>query len=338
MKTIKDIAKLSGYSIGTVSRVINDHPDVSEEAREKILRIIKKEGYQPNTNARHLKQIKASAITVFVKGSNNVFLNSVLEKIQGYLRSHHEEAHVVFLTESGNEVADALQICKERRPKGIIFLGGDLHNFREQFKSITVPAVLASGSAADMGFDNLSSFCTDDYEGGKAAAELLIQNGHRNIAVIGGFISEEKKQVSTNRLQGVIDAMSAHGIPFDLDTGYYQCPFSIRDGYEKTMELLSKRRDITAVFAISDMLAVGALRAIRDSGYRVPEDISLIGYDGIDYTRYTVPRIATICQDTDQLAKMSVEDLLFRISYEKEAVHRYIDFKVIDKESIGRIG
>ena len=334
MKTIKDIADLSGYSIGTVSRVLNERPDVSEEAKNKIQEIIDQEGYRPNTHARHLKQTKGSAVTVFVKGANSTFLNSILEKIQRYLRENNEEVRVVFLTESDDEVEYALKVCQERRPKGLLFLGGDLNNFKKGFRHISVPSVLITGFAEKLDFDNLSSFCTDDYEGGKAAMKNLLENGHRNIAVIGGFLSDAEDQVSNNRLQGVRDAMQEKGLDPEETLCYVQCRFSSRDGYEKTREILAEHKDITAVFAFSDITAVGALRAICDCGYSVPEDISLIGYDGMEFTEYTVPRISTVRQDIDQLAKKSVEDLLFRISYPRASVHRFIPFEVMDKESI----
>ena len=334
MKTIKDIADLSGYSIGTVSRVINQRPDVSEEAKSKILKIIHQEGYEPNAHARHLKQSKASAITVFVKGANSIFLNTVLEKIQRYLRENEEEVRVIFLTEDDNEIEYAIKVSRERKPKGIVFLGGDLKNFKEGFVKIPGPAVLVTGSAQNLEFDNLSSFCTDDYAGGKAAMERLLKSGHKHMAVIGGFLSDEENQVTSNRLRGARDAMQEYGIDPDQNLVYVQCQFSIDDGYNKTKELLERPNDITGIFALSDMTAIGALRAIIDCGYTVPDDISIIGFDGIIYTQYTIPRISTVRQDIDQLAKKSVEDLLFRISYPRAPVHRFIPFEVIDKESI----
>ena len=122
--TIKDIARLSGYSIGTVSRVINQHPDVSEAARKKILEIIAQENFQPNSNAKHLKQSHSTPITIIVKGSSNLFLETLMEKAEQYLAQSGETANVVFVNERDNEVRQAVQICTERNPKGIIFLGG----------------------------------------------------------------------------------------------------------------------------------------------------------------------------------------------------------------------
>ncbi len=332
--TIKDIARLSGYSIGTVSRVINRHPDVSEEAREKILKIIEQENYQPNANAKHLKQSRNTAVTVIVKGTRNIFLNSILEKIQQYLRKYQEEASVVFVEESENEVRQAIQLETERNPKGFIFLGGALEHFRTDFHMIKAPSVLISGWAKDLGFDNLSSFSTDDFEGGRQAMEMLVNNGHRNVLIVGGFNSKEPEQVSSQRLNGALSVLKEHDIPFERDRQYIECRFSMQDSYEKLMDRLPVEQDITAIFGLSDLVAVGAMRAVHDSGRTVPDDISIIGYDGIGYTDYTVPRLSTVRQNVDELVAQGVDDLLYRIQYPREAVHRQISAAAVSKESI----
>ncbi len=334
--TIKDIAKLSGYSIGTVSRVINDHPDVSPEARAKIQEIIRRENFQPNRNAKHLKQVRSSAVTIIVKGTSNLFLNTLLEKTQRYLISSGEDANVVFVAEEENEVRHAVQICSERNPKGIIFLGGALENFRSDFAEIRIPCVLISGWAEDLGFDNLSSFCTDDYEGGRMAMEQLIERGHKNVLIVGGFLSDEDEQVSSKRLQGAVSVLHEHSIDFSLETGYAECPFSMEGGYEKTLPIIEVSPDITGIFALSDMIAIGVMRAIRDLGKKVPEDISVIGFDGITYASYTVPRLTTVSQDITRLAEEGVNDLLFRISYKRNTVHKRISCEISDSESIAQ--
>ena len=124
MTTIKDIARLSGYSIGTVSRVINHRQDVSEEARQIIEKVIEEENFQPNSNAKMLKQTITSNIAVLVKGTQNVFLEGILERIQEYLRTFGEYVSVSFLDEFTNEVETAAQICSERDSKRIIFFCG----------------------------------------------------------------------------------------------------------------------------------------------------------------------------------------------------------------------
>lgn len=337
MATIKDIAKLSGYSIGTVSRVINHRPDVSPEARKRIEEIIQRENFQPNSNAKLLKQRGTSSITVLVKGIANSFLESILEEMQISLHSHGEEINVVFLDEEANEIKTALQICREQKPKGLIFLGGNRRYFSERFSEIKVPAVLVSDTAEDLGFANLSSFTTDDFKAARMAIDFLTRRGHQRIAIIGGSLNDENGLVGARRVQGALDMLKEKGLTFDLEKDYVSCRFSMQDGYNAMQELLKKADGITGIFAVSDMIAIGAVRAAADAGLKVPDDLSIIGFDGIDYVRYSVPRLATIMQDTKQLAERSVEDLLMRISYTRNAVHEMIPFRVITGESIRQL-
>ena len=116
--TIKDIARLSGYSLGTVSRVLNNHPDVSEKARERVLAVVAEHNFQPNANAKHLKQLASSAIAILVKGSQNLLFADILERIQDLLRDSGEEDFVCYLDEDANEVSYAIQLCRERRQSG----------------------------------------------------------------------------------------------------------------------------------------------------------------------------------------------------------------------------
>lgn len=334
MATIKDIARLSGYSIGTVSRVINNHHDVSEQARQTIEKVIAESGFQPNANAKHLKQTTSSAITIFVKGTQNVFLEDILEKIQLQLRNSHETATVIFLDEADNEIEAAKKIETERRPRGMIFLGGNLDHFRKSFSELKTPSTLVSADASEIESSLLSSFATDDYEGSYAALELLIHNGHTKIGIIGGHMSYNEDGITSARLSGAVDCLKKHDIEFDLEKQFVASRFSMDDGFRAAKRLLKKYPDLTAVFAHSDMIAIGALRAFTDSGLNVPDDISLIGFDGIEYSRYTIPRIATIRQDTEAMAKKSIDDLLMRISYQRNGCHEFIPFEVISKESI----
>ena len=210
-----------------------------------------------------------------------------------------------------------------------------MSNFRDGFQEITTPSVLVSSSAKDLGFENLSSFCTDDYNGAREAVQLLVDTGRKHFLVIGGFYSEEEEQVSTRRLKGALSVLKENGIRFRMDQRYLESVFSFEDGYQKTKKALESRMKVDAIFALSDMIGIGVLRACHDCGKRVPDDISVIGFDGIEYTDYTVPRLATIRQSTDRLAALSVRDLINRINDPRTAsVHEFVPFLVMAKESI----
>ena len=164
--TIKDIARLSGYGVATVSRVLNDHPDVSEETRQKVMAGVEEQGFQPNANAKHLKLQNSTGIVMIVKGSVNMLFADLVGKLQVLLQDAGQDTSVYYLDEDDNEVAYACRLCRERKPLGIIFLGGDLELFRADFAPITLPCVLLTNTARDLGFPNLSSFTTDDRPAG----------------------------------------------------------------------------------------------------------------------------------------------------------------------------
>ena len=147
--TIKDIARLSGVGVTTVSRVLNDHPDVSEETRRRVLAVVEEQNFQPNTNARHLKQQTSASIAIIVKGTMNMLFADLVERCQQLLQEAERDAAVYYLDEDDNEVAYAVRLCRERKPLGILFLGGDLEFFQAQFGHITVPCVLLTNSARE---------------------------------------------------------------------------------------------------------------------------------------------------------------------------------------------
>ena len=330
--TIKDIARLSGYSVATVSRALNSHPDISEAARAKILEVVAQQDFQPNNNAKHLKQQADTGVAIVVKGIMNLLFAELVERVQDLLQSAGQEASVHYLDEDANEVVYACHLCRERKPRGSLFLGGDLELFRAGFAPITVPCVLLTNSARELGFANLSSFTTDDAAAAAQVIGLLADKGHRSIGVLGGNFS--CSQISFRRLTGCKEAFARLGIPFDEALQYEPCRYSMRDAYAATRRLLERSPGLTALFAVGDVIAMGAVRALRDLGRRVPDDLSVVGYDGVEMSRYTVPRLTTVRQDVTALAERGVDDLLRRIGWNRPPVHEVIPFRMIDGESV----
>lgn len=336
MITIKDIAKKSGYSIGTVSRVINNHPDVSEKARNTINAIIEEENFKPNRNAQFLKQTKQGSITLFVKGMGNVFLEALLEKIQNELKKSGEEADVLFVDESMNEIRLAEKIERDNNPKGMMFLGGGYDNFQSGFHTIHVPSVLVSQSGEGLPFDNLSSFYVDDYEAAYEMGELMLSQGHKKIGILCGHLSVDKNgRAVGKRLKGTYDCYKDHGVDFDIKKQVLQCRFDMKDAYLATSRLLKKCPDISLIFAHSDIMAIGVMRALSDMNKSVPDDISVVGFDGIELTQFLEPRLTTVRQDTEVLCELAVYDLLYRIKYpNKKGKHQTVPFQIIQEESM----
>ena len=329
--TIKDIARLSGVGVTTVSRVLNDHPDVSEETRRRVLAVVAEQGFQPNTNARHLKQQTSASIAIIVKGTMNMLFAELMERCQQLLQDAGQNAAVYYLDEDANEVVYAVQLCRERKPLGILFLGGDLEFFQAEFGHITVPCVLLTNSARELDFPNLSSLTTDDGEAAYQVVRYLAGQGHRHIGVLGGNWS--CTQISYRRVQGCQRAFDELGLPFEARL-CEPCRYSLPDAYDTTKRLLARCPELTALFCISDVMAIGAIRAIRDLGRRVPEDISVVGYDGIPLSQFSLPRLTTVRQDTQQLARQGVDLLLDNLQRPRPPVHSVVPFQLIPGESV----
>lgn len=329
--TIKDIARLSGVGVTTVSRVLNDHPDVSEETRRRVLAVVAEQGFQPNTNARHLKQQTSASIAIIAKGTMNMLFAELMERCQQLLQDAGQNAAVYYLDEDANEVVYAVQLCRERKPLGILFLGGDLEFFQAEFGHITVPCVLLTNSARELDFPNLSSLTTDDEEAAYRVVRYLADQGHRDIGLLGGNWS--CTQISYRRVLGCQRAFDELSLPFDARR-CEPCRYSFSDAYDTTKRLLGRCPELTALFCVSDVMALGAIRAIHDLGRRVPRDISVVGYDGIPLSRFSVPRLTTVRQDTQQLARQGVDLLLRNLQRPRPPVHGVVPFELIAGESV----
>lgn len=333
--TIRDIARESGYGVTTVSRVLNDQPNVSDAAREKILEVVRRTNFHLNSNAKRLKQQTSSGIAVVVKGSKNMLFSAVLEQVQSLLLDTGYGCLINYVDEDADEVEEAAHICRELRPLGILFLGGDIEHFESSFGAVSVPCVLMTVSALDLGFQSLSSVSTDDTFAAECAIEHLLTLGHRRIGILGGSI--ESSSPSLQRYRGCIRAFERHHIGFDPERQFVASRFSLIDGYSAMERLLDQMPELTAVFAMSDVTAIGVIRAIRDRGMRVPENISVVGFDGIEMGSFLTPKLATVCQDGDAIARQSVKLLLASIHDNASAAHEIVPFHFMEGESARRL-
>lgn len=329
--TIKDIARLSGYGVSTVSRALNGHPDISEQTRKIIQEIVEKYKFVPNANARQLKQTQSNNISIIVKGNVNFFFAALIEKMQACLDAHSIGATLHYLTEHADEIAVAQKVIAEQKPIGIIFLGGDLILFQEGFVRIGVPCVLCTVNGAKITSPSLSSVCVDDKGMSKLAVNYLIEHGHKHIGILSG--TPQSFNTPGLRLSGCKESFTLHGLDFPQGAVRY-CDFSLQSAYETTEKLLADFPDTTAIFAMSDITAMGAMSAIQDGGKRIPEDISVMGFDGIELGRYCSPKLTTIVQPADELVKTSVRQLLEMINKTDTASHLLLNASLFEGGSV----
>ncbi|WP_300384367.1 LacI family DNA-binding transcriptional regulator [Clostridium sp.] len=330
---IKDIAKIAGVGVSTVSRVINNHPDVKQETRERVLEIIKENNYIPNNSARNLKKNNSKNIGVLIKGVFNPFFAEMLDTISkkiskaGYsiILEHHDYL-------SDDEMSNLLSIIKEKRLQGVICLGG---NFSEvdsyDNQDIEVPVVLTSIDHQYVKESkNFSSVSIDNEEAAYAATKFLINCGHKEIAIILG--DDYDYGIGYLREKGYLKALSDSNIDYDKDLRILG-NYDYRGAYDETIKLIERNRNVSAIFAISDIMAVGSAKAIKDKSLEIGKDISVIGFDGMDISEFYSPTLSTVRQPKLEMAKISIDLLLNLMSGKTENQHIVLKTELIKRES-----
>lgn len=337
--TIKDIAKICGVGVSTVSRAINNHPDINTETKEKIMDTIKEYGYVPNNSARNLKRSDAKAIAVLVKGISNPFFTGMIKIFEQECKKKHYSMELTHIEAGEDEVDVAQKVVKEKRLRGIIFLGGLFYHSEEKLKKLNVPFVFSTaGSIPERISKKLySNISVDDRKESARMVEYLIGLGHSKIAIM--VAETQGESIGQLRLEGYCDALRAHGKEVDPNliwqTDEKLSHFSMENGYLTAKKLLESGVEFTALYAVSDTLAIGALRAFYEAGVNVPADKSLAGYDGIEMANYVVPSITTMRQPVEQMAKDTTKLLFDIIAGKRKHQHITYEAELMVKESTG---
>ena len=335
--TIRDIARICGVGVSTVSRAINNHPDINPETKETIMRVIKENNYVPNNSARNLKRQDAKAIAVLVKGINNSFFSQMIKVLEEEIKEKSYSMVSQHVDYDDDEVEVALKLVKEKRLRGIIFLGGYLVHSEEKLAQLHVPFILSTTGMLPKGFsrNTYSSVTVDDTKESYKMVDYLCKNGHKDIAIV--CARKTDASIGKLRLEGYKKALKDNGIevreelilPMRSDLEDY----SLENGYMVTKEFLEKQIPCTAIFAISDMLAIGAGKALSDAGYRVPEDISLTGFDGVEIGKYVIPSLTTLKQPVDSMARETARILFDIIGKKAKHQHCVFDGELVIRDS-----
>ena len=307
--TIKDIARACGVSVSTVSRVLNNRPDVSEDVRKRVLATVEAKGYIPNNSARDLVRSRSDAIGVIVRGTGNLFFSEMLKTISREIEKRGYTMVLQFIDSGADEVKAGAILEREKKLRGLIFLGGRFDYTPSELALVGVPYVCCSytncfGSLRE---EDYSSVSIDDYRTARAAVEELIKLGHRRIAALVPGCSD--RSISELRYNGFRAALRDNGIDFDptllVQTGGFEMP----ETYRGMLQLLERGADFSAVFTLSDTTALAAIKALNDHGRHVPEDCSVIAIDGLRVSEYVIPTLTTMVQPVEEMGRQSVQIL-----------------------------
>lgn len=311
--TIKDIAQLSGVGISTVSRVLNSSGSASKETREKVIAAAKELKYVPNNNARNLKMVHSKTILLLAKSIVNPFFQEMIKIIQNQIMLRGYSLDIQNIDGYEDEMALAKQKVLSGNPCALVLMGGCFGYEDADFISLGIPCVLATVKAADTVDENLySSVLINDKEEMASAVAYLIGLGHKRIGCI---YNNYEEAITPNKLrfEGYKMALERNGIPFDpflvsspkdtFDSGY-------KFGFNMMKYLMERNPDMTAVVTMADIMAIGAAKAVLSSGRKIPDDISIVGFDGIEVAEYYHPALDTIAQPVQLMAQQIVEAVM----------------------------
>ena len=313
--TIKDIAQSCGVSVSTVSRVLNNHRDVSENVRAKVLEAARKANYVPNNSARDLVKSRSDAIGLVVRGFGNPFYTPIIHAAERAIDAAGYSLVLHQISIDEDELLAGATLARSKKLKGLIFLGGRGDYQRADVDILDVPFVCCAYTVrfTPLPRESYSSVAIDDRMEGYRATKHLLDNGHRKIGVI--MNSRHDHSIGQLRYMGYCKALQEAGIAVEEDLVEETDVFDLSAAYEATKRLLERRGDLTAIFSISDTMATAAIKALHDAGRSVPQDCSVTAIDGIEMTAYTIPTLTTMAQPQAELGTTAVNALVDMIEH-----------------------
>jgi len=308
MVNIKEIAKRAGISPSTVSRVINGKNYVNPKKREQILALIEETGYVPNKAARSMVLKKSFAVGIIMPETFNMFQRQLFSIIERHLESFGYHTIFFFASFDGKSDEACLNRLKAEKPDGVIILHEIMSPlFYEYIQKAGLPAVTTT-----FHYPGINAFHVNEEQASRDAVRHLIGLGHRRIMMISG----EGFNFGRQRAEGFFQALIEADIPRDKNLVIIVRNYTAEFGIYGMKELLLRegKKSFTALFAATDELAIGAIRVLNDEGLRVPEDISVVGFDDIDIAKYMNPRLTTISQPLSEMGEKTAAALHAQIS------------------------
>lgn len=324
--TIADIARLAGVSKTTVSRVLNERPDVDTKTAIRVRQVVSATNYSPSARAVGLARGRAQAVGMLVPSLTWPWIADVLQgaidvlEANGYglllyTSTRGEESLAKFTAQVASESFDGLLVIE---PPNTIDYIADLHA-----KGLPVVLIDDRGS-----HPNFPSVATTNRAGGAQAAEHLMATGRRRLAMVSG---PAVYGCTRDRLDGFIDHFRAG--EHDSALAVVECDFTEQGGYEAAIRLLSSAPEVDGIFAHNDLMAIGVMRALRESGRRVGQDVAVVGFDDIPMAALTEPSLTTIRQPSSEMAAAAAQALLDRLGGAPELESLVLDTSLVVRRS-----
>lgn len=329
MVTIREVAKLAGVSISTVSRALSGKVFVGPETKDRVMQVVKELNYQPNYMATGLKSGKSNTIGLIIPDISNLYYPKIIKSIEN---NAAQKGYSLLLCDSGERVEkemEALETLKKRSVDGVIAIAAtDETTHFMALQEEKIPVVMANRL-----FDQEISCITNDNRwGGYIMVRYLLEQGHKNIVCM---VRNLTGQIYRERYQGCVEAFREYGIT-DLDSRFIIGAETIGDANRLARERLSGPNRPTAIFAVTDMMAIGIYGAAGECGLRIPQDVSVAGFDNIYISQYMFPPLTTFEQPVDQIGSRAVKSLLRQIDVKGKAAKVKVKKEIIKGEIVER--
>lgn len=310
MTTMQDVARHAGVSVMTVSNVVNEHPHVRDSTRQRVLASIAELGYHVNTTARNLRQGRSGVIALAVPEIDRPYFGLLASLLIERSAARGYELVVEQTAARRDRELDAISRSRLRNYDGLILSAVELHDDDAVLLRGDFPTVLLGERGFTAPLDHV---VMANEEGAALAAEHLVGQGCRTVAMLGGYRSDSGAvDVSTSRVRGFEEALADRGIVLD-DRLVRSTPFTLEGGRSAMADLLAVFPDVDGVFCSTDLVAIGAVRALADAGRRVPDDVKVVGFDDVPLASFLTPSLTSISPDHAAMADAVVTMLVDRI-------------------------
>lgn len=332
MYTIKDIAKVAKVSQSTVSKALNDRHDVSQKTKEKIIKIAEQYNFSPhNISKLNVRERTENIGVVFCREkrplSGNPFYSRILEGIEGELVLNNYNLILHLLKQQNAGILP--KMVKDEKIDALILIGIMTPEFMKQLKEINIPVMHVDPAAEYNGFSKVT---IDNERGAFLATQHLINNGHKDIAFLSGVLNRSS---FGSRYAGFESAMKLHNLPIRHE---FVMASGVEEGYAQVCELLKLKKRPTGILFCNDENALYGYKAIYDHGLKIPDDISVVGFDDISMAKYASPPLTTVRVYKEEIGSVAVRNLLPLIK-EKPAtpLHILVPTRFVDRKSVKKI-
>lgn len=323
MISIREVAKLAGVSPATVSRVMNGTARVDEEKRARVERVICETGFRPNEVARSLFKRSSRTIGMVIPNIENPFINELAKAVEGEAYRHGYRLMLFNSDESRDKEIESIRMLEGMNADGVILMTNH-DDHQKELTDFQIPVIMID-RRIDYG-QGISWIQSNHYQGGKLAAEHLVAAGCRTIVHMRG---PQKYSSARERYEGYLSVCKKYG----MEPRFIECEYSFEDGLKQSEELIKQFPDVDGVLAANDIVAISLYKILIREGYRVPEDIQIVGFDNVNLSWLVTPELTTVAQPIKEMGEAAAGMIIQNAEGKEIPREKVFDVALIERDT-----